>query len=255
MHVDTERIERFLHGELSKADEVGAREHLAGCDSCRVAFERAEREESRLFGLFEALDVPSPAVTRRDLTARIERAASRRSLRIARWAAGVLLFAGLAGGAYALPSTGVAAWIERMARAVAGRSERAPIPQESVPPAPTQEPAMAGIAVAPGRRLRIEFASADADTTAAVLVSLTDAAEVAVLAPVGSATFASDGTRLQITTVAASVRVELRIPRSARSVELVVNGVTRLVKSADRITIDGRSAPEAPWSIALGVRR
>ncbi|MFN0097714.1 MAG: hypothetical protein ACKVS7_03490, partial [Gemmatimonadaceae bacterium] len=199
MHLDIERTQRLLHGELLTTDEVRAREHLAGCDSCRAAFERAEREEAGLFGLLEALDVPAPAVTHRDLAARIARAAPRRSMRIARWAAGVLLFAGLAGGAYALPSTGVAAWIERMARAVAGRSERAPIPQESVPPAPTQEPAMAGIAVAPGRRLRIEFASADADTTAAVLVSLTDAAEVAVLAPVGSATFTSDGARLQVT--------------------------------------------------------
>ena len=68
---------------------------------------------------------------------------------------------------------------------------------------------MAGIAVAPGAKLVILFASTRAESAAHV--SLTDSEDVVVRAPVGAAAFTSNDDRLVIENAGSSATFEIEI--------------------------------------------
>ena len=56
MHLDDERAERLLHGELRPQEEIDVRAHLALCDPCRQAFDQRARDEVVIFTSFSRLD-------------------------------------------------------------------------------------------------------------------------------------------------------------------------------------------------------
>jgi hypothetical protein len=96
MHLDDERIQRLLHGELGPV-EAETRLHLSRCDACSGLLEEARLEEERVFALLSRVDHPIPAVDPPSLIAGRPKPASRWGRR----AAAVLLGAALAGGAAA----------------------------------------------------------------------------------------------------------------------------------------------------------
>lgn len=251
MHLDTGQTQRLLHGELHDA---AANAHVAECSTCRAALARAQEEEAEVFTLLRALDRPAAELDARALLARLE-PRPRFALRgIARWAAAFLLMFGVAGVAYAMPGSPVRDWIDRIGRALTG-TQPVQSPSQDAPGAPTAPVAppraTSGIAVAPGRQLRIEIITAPASGAAGeVVVSLTDASDVSVLAPTGTASFESASASLRITVTAAGT-LEIRIPRNAPNVELVLDGTTRFTKTRDRVTTSPPVAPTAPWRFAF----
>ena len=50
IHLDDERLQRLLHGELDTAAAAAARDHLAGCAACAARLDEAERDEQAVFG-------------------------------------------------------------------------------------------------------------------------------------------------------------------------------------------------------------
>ena len=62
IHLDDERLQRLLHGELDTAAAAAARDHLAGCAACAARLDEAERDEQAVLGLLEKLDDATPAV-------------------------------------------------------------------------------------------------------------------------------------------------------------------------------------------------
>ena len=210
MHLDDERVQRLLHGELRPADERLARQHLAECPDCRVVVDGARAEEQRIFSLLREVDHPLPEAD----PAAILATGRAPSVRWERWAAGFLLVAVAGGVAYAAPGSPLPAALDRFI------AWAAPAQAPAVPSAPTGAgaPSGAGIAVAPGERLTIRF-TGDRDSAVAT-VSLTDGDEVLVRAVEGVASFTSDVDRLSVRSTGRA-RYEILIPRSAPSVEIV----------------------------------
>ena len=115
MHLDDERVQRLLHGELEPAGERLARQHLAACDDCRGLLDEARAEEHRLFSLLREVDHPPP-----DVEPLVIFAAGRSpGTRWERWAAGILLVAAAAGAAYAAPGSPLPAALDRLVAIIA----------------------------------------------------------------------------------------------------------------------------------------
>ncbi len=210
MHLDDERIQRLLHGELNSADEQPAKEHLAVCAECRALLERSRAEERRIFGLLGELDHPLPAADVRAVLG--VSSASRPGWQ--RWAAGFLLVAVGAGVVYAAPGSPLPSLVDRLVAWVAPTSP----PADQARTTEETPQLGAGIAVPPGERLTIRV-EAPRDSAVAT-VALIEGDEVAVRALEGSATFASGEGRLSVQS-AGRVRLEILIPRTA-AVEIVV---------------------------------
>jgi hypothetical protein len=207
MHLDDERIQRLLHGELGP-DEAEVRLHLASCAACRGLLEEARVEEGRVFGLLSRVDHPIPALDPRTLLPERESGANRWGRR----AAVVLLGAALAGVAYAAPGSPVPAVLERLLGVRLDGQGHAPTVQTDNAP-----PASPGIAVAPGDGLVIQLVAEGADAVATV--ALTNDDEVVVRAVEGAASFASDPGHLTVRS-SGRARLEVLIPRTATSVEV-----------------------------------
>ncbi len=253
MHLDTDQVQRLLHDELEPAGSAAVRQHLGVCADCRTRVEAAERDEREIMGLLHALDHAPPAITAQHVLAR---ARGRHVSPVAmRWAAGLLLAFGVTSAAYAIPGSPLRAWIDAVgSRLIGGGAKpRAPVALGT----PVTEPAgprpTAGIAVAPGRDLILVFTSS---VSAQVSVSIVDeGAEVAVLATPGAATFTADGERLLIAISGDAARVDVRIPRAAPRVEILVNGARRYLKEAARITTPGTDSPTEPYVISIAPDR
>lgn len=225
MHFDEERVQRFLHGELTPPDAASARDHLAACAECRSRVGESEREEAWLFGLLRRLDHPAPRVSVETITARrLERGPG-----WGRWAAAALLASVLAGVAYAAPGSPLPRVVGRLME-WAWREPPLMQPRESSLPTP---PIARGIAVAPGGRFTIDFSFAQ--TTGAATVTLTSGTEVVVRALDDSATFASEADGLSITNSGSSTRFEIEIPRGAPWVDVRVGGRRIFLKDAARV--------------------
>jgi hypothetical protein len=227
MHLDDEQVQRLLDRELPQAAERPAREHLDGCAQCRARLAEAEREEAETAELLRLLDHPAPRISAQAVAA----AALRRTAHF-RWAAGILLAAGLAGVAYAAPGSPLRAWIGALVERVGG----SPKPQAPAPPrAPAGEPVSAGVAVSAGRRLVVSFDSAQ--VTGEALVTLSDqAAEVTVRAPGDAVGFTSDPELLTIHNRGSGASYRIEIPGNAPWVEIRVAGTRILLKEGERIT-------------------
>ncbi|MGH7560297.1 MAG: hypothetical protein ACRENB_04670, partial [Gemmatimonadales bacterium] len=149
-HVSDEAIERIVAGEPPPPG-TEPRAHLAVCAECRERVERATREAREIDGLLRAVDHPAPKVGADAVVARVRRDRFRM-----RWAAGLLLAAGLSGAAWAVPGSPIRAALEDLAARIAGPAQA---PEQM--PAPAQEE-LAGIAIRPEANLVIEFPASPA---------------------------------------------------------------------------------------------
>ncbi|MBA3317098.1 MAG: zf-HC2 domain-containing protein, partial [Gemmatimonadales bacterium] len=149
MHLDDERLQRLLHGELEPGADRLVRQHLAGCDACRVLVDAARADEARIFGLLREVDHPLRVADPRAMLA------GRDVPRVGweRWAAGFLLVALAGGVAYAAPGSPLPGVLATLVERVA--------PDRPAPGGQPSEaegrPSGAGIAVAPGKKLTIRF--------------------------------------------------------------------------------------------------
>ena len=235
MHLDDERLQRLLDGELRGAREGEARAHLAGCEICRGRLTEAGREQAEVFGAFRALDRLAHAVTVDSIVARARRSepSSSRPVAVARlaWAAGFAALLVLGGIAFALPGSPLRAWVT----ALAGWNA----PARTQTPAPSPVAEVAGLSVAPGERLVVSFLRARAGGQVRVVWS--DGGEVEVRAPRGAATFESGTQTLRVDDLQ-PVTYEVRVPRAAPEIEIQVAGVSLFHKVGEQVTAPAPSA-------------
>lgn len=245
MHLDDERLQRVIDGELPAAERAAVLEHLAGCPDCRRAKLEAETEQHRMQALLRELDEPEVerSGTRMALpgdraVARGSRAGSfERRPMAPQWAVASLLLVLLAGAALAIPGTPVSRWAQDML----ARVRREPARSQVTPRVETP----AGIAVAPGERMVIEFPSAQGVAT----VRLTGGDELVIRAPNGAATFTSDVDRVRVTPLAPA-SFDIEIPRDAPFVEIQVAGSPRFRKEGSRVGL-AEVLGEGAWRVPL----
>jgi hypothetical protein len=242
MHLDDERIERLVAGELDRRDSAEAR-HLAECADCRARLAQATREDEGLRELLGALDHAPPVVDAFALIAR-ERGRGRAGRR---WAAGILLALGVAGGAYAA-SAPLGRLVERMRDRGSDTLEAAPAaaPERAAPAA--AEPT-GGVAVDASAPLVVVFESAAPGARARI--SLGDDSRLVVEAFGGAPGFAESAGRLVITAGPATPRFEVRIPRAAPSVELRVGEQRLFLKEGSNIAVAPAGGAGGPWLLEL----
>jgi hypothetical protein len=219
MHIDDERIQRLLHGELPRAEETAVRRHVAECGDCGGRFAQAQRDETEVFALLRHVDHPAPDVD----PATIAAEAGPRATPWLRWAAAIALALGMAGAAYAIPGSPLRGWVNQL-------THRSP-PARQVP-----DSSVAGIAVAPGLDLVVLFKRPEAIEEIAVL--LTDGAEVEVRAITGTAMFSAGTDRLVVDTRDSHASFEVRIPRTAPRVQLVLSHTRIVLKEGSRIVTE-----------------
>jgi anti-sigma factor RsiW len=230
MHVDLERLHRYVDDELAPGEGDAVRAHLADCLPCANRARQVRRGQDDLMSALRTVDHPHPAVTAASVM-------SRARARPARWlrrAAGIVMALAVAGAAYAAPGSPIRDWL----RGLVDQDSSTGTASTSAPPAPSSGPlqpeSQAGIAVEPGPSLVIHFAVAQASGT--LHVSLTDASRVVVRAARGAAVFGSAEDRLLIGNHESSGDFEIDVPRSARRVEIRVAGRRVLAKDDARIT-------------------
>jgi hypothetical protein len=240
MHLDEERVQRLLHGELEPAGESLARRHLADCDDCRTLVDAARAEEQRIFGLLREVDHPLPDADPRVIVASGRSPRSRWQ----RWAAGFLLVAAAGGAAYAAPGSPLPGALDRLVATL--------VPLQSPPgtggTVTDSAPPGAGIAVAPGERLTIRFAVESWNAFATL--SLTAGDEVEIRAVEGAATFSSDVDRLSIRT-SGPARFEILIPRSAHSVDVWAGDIPVFRKRAGDVVTETQPGADGRYSLTL----
>ena len=233
MHLDEEQVQRLVHAELTPAAESAARDHLGGCADCRARVTVAEDEEAWVAERLRELDHPPARVVGAETIAAVAtRRASVRAPNWGRWAAGILLVAAAAGGAYAAI---------RVIRA----GDRVS-PDTTVPAPPTVS---RGVALPPGERLTIDFAAEQPQSVATV--TLTAGTEVAVRAVDGVATFTSDPDRLSIDNARSSARYEIEIPSTAREVRIRVGGGEIFAMEGRRVVTGAPRGPDGRYVIPL----
>ena len=221
MHLDDERIQRLLHGELGSV-EPETRLHLSECDACRGLLQEARVEEARLFESLTRVDHEIPTIDPRALFGRKERASGTWGRR----AAAILVGAAIAGVAYAAPGSPFPGMLDRWMRSGSDVEARPPTRAEN------QAPAGGGIAVEPTEGMVIDLAAAGEDAVA--MVALSDGNQVVVRAVEGTATFSSDPGQLSVL-VSGRARLEILIPHSATSVEVQTGAVPVFRKLADGV--------------------
>ena len=167
MHLDDERVQRLLHGELGSA-EAETRFHLESCAPCRDLVAGARVEEDRILALLSEVDHPVATLDPRIVLA--ERNASRGHW--GRRAAAAILGVAIAGAAYALPGSPLPAALDRLLGTGSGVPDSAPATQAERASAPP-----AGIAVPATNGLVIQLMA-----EGQVAIELTDEEEVAVRA-------------------------------------------------------------------------
>jgi hypothetical protein len=191
---------------------------------------RSEREQAEVFALLGRLDHAPRHIGVEAVAARAR--AGEAGIQWRRWAAGIVLVAGLTGVAYAMPGSPFPAWARALSEWIRGGPEmRAP---DAAPMPAASDASVAGIAVRPGRNLMIVFTMPASESEARI--SLTDGDEVMVRAPQGAARFTSDLDRLVIDNRGPASAFEIEIPRSAPRVEIRVHDERIFFKEGDSIT-------------------
>lgn len=248
MHLDEGLVQRLLDGELSPRDEQTAREHLEACAACQERLEQAQKSARELSSLLEALDEPAPKLEAASLIVRAGGAGrSRAGLAWLRRAAAILLVIGITGIVYAVPGSPVRQWVHSM---VENAVRSAFHPTQDTTGGETSEPG-AGLSVLPERNLLIVFRLGMVHGEGQASVRLTDGREVEIYAPAGTATFASSPGRLQIDIQRLPATFEIRIPRTAPSVEIRADQIPILVKRDGRIATSAPTAPGGAYSLPL----
>ena len=182
-----------------------------------------DREEIWLREQLKSLDHVPPSLTPQSIMARARKGRDARR----RLAAGFILALAASGAAYAAPGSPLPGAIDRVIQTLL------PSGKPTTPPATDSSLAQAGIAVPPGERFIVEFASAQAGDTAEVLLIHGD--KVVVKASGGATTFVSEADRLLVRHEGTPVRFQVQVPRSAPSVTLVAGDRPLWVKQGARI--------------------
>lgn len=258
MHLDEERLQRFLDDQLDPTARAAAREHLNSCADCRRLHETLERNQLDARRLLNSLDHPASAVplhieeiiARAEVRERALATPAPRPVRWARLAAGIGLAILLVGAAYAAPGSPLPGWIDGLVRSVAPPVEPPVPPTRPAPPAEDPVVGTAGIAVTPGNGLVIEFPKSAVGST--VWIRLTDGAQVLVRAPQGAATFTAGAGRIVIGNALTPARFEIEIPRSALRVELSIVNRPVFRKEGPTVITSGPASPDSTWLIPLG---
>ena len=241
-HLDDERIQRLLHGELAAPEQSAVQAHLSGCAGCRQAVSGAERENDELRSVLRHVDHRPPSIGVEAIIAR----SRRRGPVWLRLAAGLLLSVGLASPAYAAPGSPLPGWLAAAGRFLSGTASPKVTPS---PEQPAPAPELAGIAITPGARLTIVFYATQ--STGAANVSLIDGPDVVVRAPGGAATFTSEASRLVIDNRGSSANFQIDIPRAAPRVEIVLGATRLFLKEGVRIMVDAPAGTIDSYSLPL----
>ncbi len=211
--------------------------------------EEAQREEAELNALFRVLDDPPPAVSAEALALRavMDKAAARtRGSGWMRRAAAVLLVVGVAGAAYAIPGSPVRGWVQDFTRKLSGGGGSS---GGGVPDTGGHTPGVSGVAVVPGQRLVILFQRWQPGSSARVV--LDDGPEVRVQAAAGAATFTSNSDLLVIDNGGSPAVFEIRIPRTAPLVEILVGGDRVFLKEGPGITTGATASAAGVYLVPL----
>ncbi len=228
MHLDDERIQRALHGELDAPARTEVERHVATCESCRSRLAAARREEARIYDLLERLDAPAPVVTAGDV---IERTRSRAfpaeawSHGAARWAAGILAGIVIAGVAYTAPGSPLPRWVASFFGGAPREPRTVTIPVPST-----------GIAVDPGQHFTVRFAATQ--DSGVLVVGLTGGHELQVQARRGLAPLTSGAEQLTIENRGTSADWEIDVPIDAPWVEITIGDRRVFLKEGQRANAD-----------------
>jgi hypothetical protein len=233
MHLDDERTQRLIHGELTEQD---LSDHLAVCAACQARVTDARAEEQEINALLQSLDHDPPIVSAEML---VQTARAGRTSGWGRWAAAILLAAGVAGAAYA---------VERIIESDR-RSRQTP---DSITQPPPPAPNRRGMGVAPGSSLVIMFAVSQ--TQGRVLVVLSDSADVFVEAVDGAVTFTSHVGRLLIDNAGSSADFEIHIPRTAPHVEIQVGNRRIFLKEGSSVVSPVPADASGAYLLPLAAR-
>jgi hypothetical protein len=240
MHLDDERVQRLLHGELGSADAVIG-EHLSTCAECGSRLTEAKQDEQWVLERLQELDHARPRVSLDRITA----ASRRRAPGWSRMAAGIAIVLAAAGVAYAMPGSPLPRALERLVGRLSPAGEPPPVPTPPRQPVVPQ----AGIAVNPGNRLTIVFAAGRPDDVA--IVSLSDSGEVSIRASGGTTTFTSDVGRVTIDHSGPPATTDILIPRWAPRVEIRARDRRIFLKKDSSIVSLARPDPEGRYHLPL----
>jgi anti-sigma factor RsiW len=238
MHLDRDQVELALDPGVRQGSEVD--QHLRTCSECQARLDQARQEDAWIRERLGTLDHVLPPITARSVVARAGR--SWRGWQ--RLAASFILALAAAGAAYAAPGSPLPGLIRRLVHG--------PVPAPSsreTPPLPDTRISQAGIAVAPGDRLTIEFASPEPGDTA--VVSLSDDSEVTIRASGGKTTFASEPNGLIVRQSGGPARFEILVPRDARWVKLAVGQRRLWLKAGARVDGSGSSGGGGRYVLPL----
>lgn len=238
MHLDENRIERLLHGEMASEELGPTKDHLASCPACTALVEDARREEEELFGLLEQLDHPVPSLSLGQVSTPKRPTGPRRL----RWAAGIIGVLGISTAAYAAPGSPVPVWIQRLT----GHSPSEPTALTS----PISPVGPSGIRVSPGAELVVVFGPAA--RTGSVRITIEPIDEVVVEARVGNPTFTADLTRLLVEPGDASGEFLVRIPNSAPLVEVRHGDQLLFAKVGPSVSADVPMDDQGGYTFPLG---
>jgi hypothetical protein len=243
MHLDDERIERLVVGELALAADAELARHLSECGECRARLDAARREDAEVRALLAAVDHPVPRVDARTLI--VAERGSTRAWR--RWAAAAVLALGLTGGAYA-----ASAPLGRLLERALGSEDDAEVAPPSPPaPAPLPSPPTPSGGIAVDATAPVLVVLRALPTGASASVTLGDEATLSVEVFGGEPAFAAEGQRLEIVGDAASTLFVIRIPRAAPRVEVRVGDRAVFLKEGAATATDAPGDASAGWTISL----
>ncbi len=272
MHLDSEAIQRLLHGELDESRKRESEFHLTQCAACHATFETAELEEAWVFDRLEALDHPAPAraanapwtkvpqsaragwFERFDGFLRAGWFASTAGSWVPRAAALALMLTAAAAAAYVLPGSPFRTWIDEIAgRGDAPKSSGLRIPGidsgASHPASVDRAAGPAGIAVEPHDHLVVQFAAPQA--SGEIVVSIGTSSLVSVRVVGGAAKFDTDAASLGILNRDSAASYEIELPADAPSIEIRVAGRVRLTKRGSQIVSDATVDADGRYRLAL----
>ncbi|HZD06391.1 MAG TPA: zf-HC2 domain-containing protein [Longimicrobiales bacterium] len=244
MHLDDERIQRLLDGELGDPDDRAVREHVQDCPTCRAALERATVEDTATEARLAHLDRPAPDLDPRALLRRWDRERQGgRSRRLA-WAASILILLAVAGAAWAVPGSPVPRWLESLRAGARPRST-------AVSPADVPSPPIAGGPQARGDDLLILLPARR--TGWQLRIRPTDEPLVTVQTVRGRASFtdAAGGHRLGVEPLGASGILRIDVPRSASRVEIRLEGRRVFLQEGGRVQVAPPPDSGGVWALPL----
>ena len=241
MHVDGERIQRLIHGELGEEERLEVDTHLDSCPECAERLASARAEDAETERLLAHLDHPAPSVRADDIRERAavqSRVESPSRPSPLRWAAGLALLLAAAGGLWAATGAPLPAWLRSAPDPQVDRQTAAPPPPSS------------GVALPVDRPVAVEIVDPPAGLVVEVRVD--DETDVRVTAPTGRASWTSREGGVQVTVQDADVPLTVSVPRTAAHVSVRLGDRLAFLKAGDAISV--APVPEADGSYRLLAR-